>query len=133
MKTNIAIKDIPKLIKYIRQSMEYMNHNKNYWNMIVIPITHEGINTSNYFSSFLTQIIHIFQENNIWYKIDDFLQSLRAYYVFEKNKHIYCYITIRRYLNKNKIYGLIDFTNDTIIDKYKNGQVNKLYRIYEIQ
>lgn len=133
MKTNITIKEIPKLIKYIRQSMEYMNHNKNYWNMIVIPITHEGINTSNCFSSFLTQIIHVFQENNIWYKIDDLLQNLSVYYAFEKNKHIYCYITIRRYLSKNKIYGLIDFTNDTIIDKYKNGQVNKQYRIYEIQ
>lgn len=113
--------------------MEYMNHNKNYWNMIVIPITHEGINTSNCFSSFLTQIIHVFQENNIWYKIDDLLQNLSVYYAFEKNKHIYCYITIRRYLSKNKIYGLIDFTNDTIIEKYKNGQVNKQYRIYEIQ
>lgn len=133
MKTNITIKEIPKLIRYIRQSMEYMNHNKNDWNMIVIPITHEGINNSNCFSSFLAQIIHIFQENNIWYKIDDFSQSLNVYYVFEKNKHIYCYLIIRRYLSKNKIYGLIDFTNDTILEKYKNGQVNKQYRIYEIQ
>lgn len=134
MKEKITIKDIPRLVKYIKQSMDYMSGNKkNYWNMIVIPITHEEINTSYKISSFLTQIIHIFQENNIWYKIDDFLQSLSAYYAFEKSKHIYCYITIRQYLNKNKVYGLINFTNDTIIEKYKNGQVNKQYRIYEIQ
>lgn len=134
MKANITIKDIPKLFIYIKQSIDCMNSNKkNYWHMIVIPITHEEINTSYKFSSFLTQIIHIFQENNIWYKIDDFLQSLSAYYAFEKSKHIYCYITIRQYLNKNKVYGLINFTNDTIIEKYKNGQVNKQYRIYEIQ